>query len=99
MIVRKKASKAAKKHNHIFEQLSMHKGEQSNDSRKKKEMKLEKKLRKLRTILKWKKKKRRWKERNNARKKKVKYKHARIIQMISNMQYEVILLYLPSKNR
>ena len=30
-------------------------------------------------------------------KKKVKYKHARTIQIISNMQYEVILLYLPSK--
>ena len=46
-----KASKGAKKHNHIFEQLSMYKGEQSNDSRKKKEMKLKKKLRKLRTII------------------------------------------------
>ena len=37
----KKASKAAKKH-HIFGQLSMYKGKQSNDSRKKKEMKLKK---------------------------------------------------------
>ena len=38
----KKASKAAK--NIIFEQLSMYKGEQSNDSRKKKEMKLKQAL-------------------------------------------------------
>ena len=44
-------TKNQKEHNHIFEQLSMYKGEQSNDSRKKKEMKLKKKLRKLRTII------------------------------------------------
>ena len=41
---RKQESKqSSKEHNHIFEQLSMYKGEQSNDSRKKKEMKLVKK--------------------------------------------------------
>ena len=57
---RKQESKqSSKEHNHIFEQLSMYKGEQSNDSRKKKEMKLKKKTQKTQNhnILKWKKNK------------------------------------------
>ena len=37
--MKQESKQSSKEHNHIFEQLSMYKGEQNNDSRKKKEMK------------------------------------------------------------